>query len=368
MRVIVFGAIVVLFTSVLGWYNMRDKPAWAFDGYVYGIRAQVDAGVPYAIALHDAREIYRTKPAMQPAKARASLNSETPLWWNLFAVRALYPAVASLLWRFAGFQSLFYLSLGAYVAAAALLYTLFLRFSTPAVAAVVALFCILNPETQLIGRSDLTDMPAFALLAGALLAAMRYAERGRSIDLAWFAIVAAMLSFTRPVPYDLACAALPLLVAGVWRRGIDLIGISLALTIAVAFVMHLTRAEVPPVDHFGRAVFVTLWVSLVSLVAHAAAPLAAIALYAMRRRADVLICGGMLASIVLTILADPYPTDVMRVVVLPSLIPLGCGFAIAAQAALAAGRAYRNSDAIVREWSGSESILAAPRQKSSHLA
>ena len=73
------------------------------------------------------------------------------------------------------------------------------------------------------------------------------------------------------------------------------------------------------------------------------------------------------ARIVLTILANPIPTDVARVVVFPALIPLACGSAIAAQAALVAGRASAPDAPIVGQWSGSESILAVQRPKSSPL-
>lgn len=362
-----FALVVIAVTAAIGFYNMQMKPAWTSDGYIYAIRSQVDAGISYAIARTYSREFYSAKPAMQWPQARATLHAATPKWWNLFAVRPLYPALASLLWPLAGFQSLLYVSFAAYITAGVLLYAIFLRFASPAIAAAVAIFCILNPEAQLIGRSNLTDMLAFALLAGTLLAAMRYATDGHFADLLAFALTAALLSFTRPIPYELVCSVAPLLVAGAWRRGIDLIAISLGLTIALAAVMRITGAAIPPVPNYIDASLATTWVTIVALFAHAAAPVPLIALLAMRRRADVLICGGALASIVFTILVAPYPTDVMRTIILPSLIPLGCGFAIAAEAALSAGRAYHSGTAIVREWSGSESILAAPRPKSSPL-
>jgi hypothetical protein len=362
------GALVALLALAVGFYRVQTNPQWAFDGYVYGIRAQTDAGIPYATALERARATYKTKPSALRPLAQESLHSETPMWWDLFAVRAIYPALASLLWPYAGFQSLFYVSVAAYAAAALVLYALFLRFSAPALAASIALACMLQPEAQLMARSNLTDMLAFAFLAAALLCAMRYAERGYGIDLAWFAFASALLSFTRPIPYELACAVAPLAFTTAWRRGANLTAVSLALCLAVAATMHLAGASVPPVDDYAHAVLAAGWVTAVWFIESIAASVALIALYATRGRADVAICIGALGSIVLTILANPVSSDIARVVIFPSLIPLGCGCAIAAQAALARGRAYATGTSIVGEWSGSESILAAPRRKSSRLA
>ena len=362
------GAFVVLATLALGFYRIEMKPVWTADGYIYGIRAQVDSGIPYASALANARAVYMTDPAVRAPGTREMLRAKTPPWWDLFAVRAIYPAIASILWPYAGFQSLFYVSLAAYVAAALLLYVMFLRFSSPVVAAIVALACMLYPEAQFLAASNLTDMLAFAFLAASLLAAMRYAERGALVDLAWFAIAALLLSFTRPVPYNLACAAAPLLLTTARRRGIDLIAVSLALCVAVATVMHLTGAAVPPVDDYARAVVATGWTTAVWFVESIAGPVALIALYGARTRTDVALCGGALASIALTMLTNPFAGDVARVIVFPSLIPLGCGCALAAQAALPSGRALAPGPSIVSEWSESESILEAPRQKLSRLA
>ncbi len=365
---IIFAAIVAFATLGIGSYESASNAEWAFDGYIYGIRAQVYAGIPYTVALNNAREIYRSKPAMQRQAARRKLAASMPPWWDLFAIRAVYPALGSLLWRYAGFHSLFYISIAAYVAAALLVYAMLLRFCLPAVAATVSLTCMLHPEAQYLARSDLTDMLAFAFLAAALLSAMRYAQRGGWANIACFVCAAILLTFSRPVPYVLAAAAAPLVLTAAWKRGAELVAVSLALCVVVALVMHLSGGSVPPVGNYARSVAETAWITLVLLVKSILAPVAVIALVAMRKRADVLIACGALASIVLTILADPYPNDVPRVIVFPALIPLACGFAIAAQSSLVAGRASGAGMSILREWSGSESILAARKPKSSRLA
>jgi hypothetical protein len=223
------------------------------------------------------------------------------------------------------------------------------------------------PQAQLLARSDLTDMLAFAFLAAALLAGMRYAQRGTWVDIACFVCAAILLTFTRPVPYILAASTAPLMLTPAWRRGAELTAVSVALCGVAGLVLHFSHAAAPLLHDYVRNVLATASIAVISLVKSLIAPIAVIALVAMRRRADALVCCGALASIVLTILANPLPGDVPRVVVFPALIPLACGFAIAAQAALAAGRPRAASITILREWSGSESILEAPRPKSSHL-
>ncbi len=332
MRVRLVGAAVALVCAAVIGLQLRFDPQWAFDGFAYAIRTQLDAGVPYAQAHAATRAVYAESAAFAEPRNHPWLDTPTPKWWALFAVRAVYPWLASLLWPMLGFGALFAISAAAYVAAAVALYALLLRFARAEIAGGIALLLMLYPESRLIGRSNLTDMLGDALWIVTLLAMMRFAAGGRRGDLLFFTAAALVLSFTRPIPYMLLTVAIVLAAVGHPRRALPLAAISAALCVLVIAVMRLTGANVPlPPDYLLQLARSTLG-TVDWFVASLAGPIALYALVAARARSDAAIASGALLCALPTLVLNPLPGDVLRVVVLPMLPALGCGLAILCEA------------------------------------
>src|ERR1700752_2472631 len=102
-----WGAFVMLTLCALAVFVFAREPVYAFDGYAYGIRAQLDAGITYSQAIAHARSVYASVPAMRPWRSRRWLYAPVPQWWNLFRLRAIYPWLSSLFWRQLDFGALF---------------------------------------------------------------------------------------------------------------------------------------------------------------------------------------------------------------------------------------------------------------------
>lgn len=339
MRVALYAALVALICAAIVGSEMRREPVYAFDGFAYGVRAQLDAGIPYDRALAQARAVYAGKPAMRFAHTRKWLTAPVPKWWNLFRVRVLYPWLASLLWHRYGFASLFVVSAAMYVLAALLTYGYLLALVRPAVAAAIALVAAGLSPVRLLGHSDLTDMTSYAALVAALWAMTAYARRGTAASFAAACIASALLVLVRPLAYVLVCAALPLLFSKHRMRGAALVAVECALFAANAAALALAHAGEPFPHHYVAALTGTIVVAAEWALEHPLWILASIALVVQCRRTQAQIALGALCSALPTMVLDPFPTDVLRVVVLPSAIALACGSAYALAAISPACRA-----------------------------
>lgn len=333
-------------------FGVLPRPIYAFDGYAYGVRTQLDLGIPYAQALARARSVYVEKPGMQRPLARHWIDSPVPQWWNLFAVRVLYPRASSLLWPRYGYGALFIVSALAAVAAALLTYGFLLSCTRPSFAAAIAFGGALLPEAHAIARCDLTDMPAYALLVASLWAMARFARTGRGRWLFAAAAAATLLSFTRPVPYIIVCAALPLLFTSMRRQGALLAGLGVALCGVVEIALNVTHADVPAPPNEWLALAHTFVAFATWWYAHPASFVALAALWIKRREPEALLALGAWASALLTIVVNPIPGDVPRVVLLPSFLSLAIGMAYTAEILI---RGYRATSA---------ARLSAPRDRS----
>ena len=363
MRVRVYAAIVGIVCLVAIVVQVRADPQWMFDGFAYSIRAQLDAGIPYDAAHAAARAVYAERPAFAGPARHPWLDAPYPQWWSLFAVRAIYPWLASLLWPLLHFDSLFAVSGAAYVAAGLALYAILLRFARPEIAAGVAIVLMLYPESRLIGRSNLTDMLGEALWLATLFAMARFAARGRHTDLVFFGVAAVLLSFTRPVPYMPLTCAIVLAAAGHPRRALPLAAISAALCAIVFAIMWLTRADVPAMPNYVALLARSSVVTLVWFVASIAGPVALYVLVVARSRSDAALMSGVLLCTIPTLVLNPLPTDVMRVVALPMLPAIGCGIALACEVVARHPGSARAAEYMIA-CSGSVSTLAARRSRS----
>ncbi|MDE2483401.1 MAG: hypothetical protein KGN02_14585 [bacterium] len=363
MRVRIGAAVVALACALCIALQLHADERWTFDGFAYTLRAELDAGIPYARAHATARALYARRAAFATPAQRAWLDAPEPQWWRLFAVRAIYPWLASRLWPWLGAQSLFAISGLAYVAAGLALYAMLLRFARPSIAAGCALLTMLLPESRLIGRSNLTDMLGDALWIATLLAMMRYADRPRSGALFVVALAATALAFTRPVPYMPLVSALALAAAGYPRRALPLIALLAALCALVVGVMWAAHADVPTTPAYLAQLRAAGVVTLEWFVGSLAGPLGLYALVAARGRSDVALALGACASALPTLLLNPLPTDVLRVVALPLLPVVACGVALAAERA-ASHQGVARGDEYMTACSGSVSTLAERRSRS----
>ncbi len=389
----VFGALlaVVAFAGIR-WETARD-PVYAFDGYNYAIRAQLDAGIPYAAARANARAAYRGQPALRSPVARRWYAAAYPEYWRLFAPRAIYPWLASRLWPFAGMQSLFWISNLAYAASVVALYALLLRFGAPGAAALVTAATALLPEYRWIGRSDLTDATAFAFWCATLLGLVRFVETGRGRWLAAYACAALAMTFSRPLAYAPFCSGVAVALAGTvarrWpqvRRGATVAAAAALCALAVVAagaaagapgigeILVRLHAESPmrsmPLPQWyagqvGRssAVF-GVW-----LLASLAAPIGLIALAydASRARSAALL--GALASTIVTLAVNPLPSDVARVALLPILpaIAAGLTLAIAWPLSRSGAAAIRLEQVATRHDAGEAVVVAIDYRKQRRL-
>jgi hypothetical protein len=332
--------------------TMHD-PQWAFDGYVYSIRAQMYAGAPYATARDNAREAYRGTPGLKAREAQASFHAAYPDWWTLFAPRVLYPWLASRLWPFAHFNSLFLVSNAGFATSVVLLYLLFLQFCPKPAAALLAASFALVPEYRLMGRSNVTDVTAFALWCAVLFAMIRYGRHGSRTAFVAYAVAVILMCLTRPIPHLPLFAASGLAVFGMLHRERAL------LSRAAAMMFVALLASVPPILiglqakapglvaqlAQDRAFIGPPYASLAHWYLHHAAgawitaigtfavsvvgPIAVAALVSSRARMESWLLLSALFSTAATIALDPLSFDVARVVVLPMIPVVGCGLAMA---------------------------------------
>ncbi|MBV8488969.1 MAG: glycosyltransferase family 39 protein [Candidatus Eremiobacteraeota bacterium] len=346
---LLYGALLIVAAAAgIRWETGRE-PVYAFDGYNYAVRAQVDAGIPYGRALANARVVYRDKPAIGTPVARVWYDAPQPQYWRLFASRALYPWLASRLWPLFGFDSLFVVANVSYVAGVALLFALLLRFAPAPAAALVTAAIAALPEVRLLGRSDLTDATAWALWCAVLLWFVRFVEQGRRSDALLYACSTLAMTFTRPFAYAPLCCGVAVVLFGllaranaIARRGVVAAAIALAcaglgivaaeLTRAPSFLAVLSQLHD---DTPLRALSLSQWYArqeartLVEAVTELLSlPLAWLGLAGLMcnwRRPAVAGLGGGLAAGIVTLALNPIPSDVARVIVLPMLPLLGAG-------------------------------------------
>lgn len=184
-------------------------PWWPPDGYNYAIRTQVFHGESFGQARSKAQAFYaNTEFGRNPRYARLFRGTGKPQYWNLFAVRLLYPALASLFWDRAGFYSLIDVSLGAFVLCGLMIYGLCRQFGPPFLALAGTLAFVAFPKTWLYAHAALTDMLATAFVALTLLALCRWIATGKRSAFVVFCIACGALTATRPIPYIVLSAAL----------------------------------------------------------------------------------------------------------------------------------------------------------------
>ena len=329
MRVAIYAVLLALVTGAVMASELRREPVYAFDGYAYAVRAQLDAGIPYDRAMARARAVYAGKPAMQRPGLRHWLTAPQPKWWTLFQVRVLYPWLASLLWHRYDIESLFLVSALMYVVATLLTYGYLLALVRPEAAAGIAAAVAALSPMRAFGRSDLTDMTAYAALVAALWAMTVFAKRSGKRAFALAACASTALTLARPLAYVLICAAAPLLFSRRRARGIALVALGIVLAAATAVALALVHAEDPFPARYLHLVAATSRTAATWFLDQPLSIVALIALIVRRGSPQAAIALGAWLSILPTILLDPFPSDVTRVVALPSLVPIACGTAYA---------------------------------------
>ena len=350
-------AIVVLLCAGLMTVWLADRPLWTPDSYHYAIRMLTYLGESREQAAAQSSIFFEQLPVAHQYKHyadefRKPISSE---YWTLFSPRMLYPAFSAVLWPRFGFFALVCVSLIAYVVATVLVYLLLHEFTAPIIAMIGALLFALSPEITSLGRQADTDMLALTFWILALycaIAFLRSNERGWCVG---FGVAALALSFTRPLVYAPFLATLIPLVSGILRKdrkyalaalACVLVSIAVAvLLFVVAIIDHVPSSTwlIKDMQHYamplGPAMSTSLWYQneialdirtwLREWVWDITPVIAVGAMIVYRRYFAVPVLAGALLAGFATILADPLPTDLSRVVIAPMLPAILCGVALA---------------------------------------
>ena len=350
----VLAAIAAALLSFTG-----PKPQFTEDGYDYAIAMLVDTGLPYAQAQARAQRFFATQPIAKLPLFAKHLRG-TPEYWNLFSVRRVYPWVASLLYPYRGFDALVDVSRAAYVATAVLALLLALRFAPLGYGLLLSVALSAFPPWRDIARDALTDPLAIALCSAALFAAALAIERRTWWRIAAFALLCALLTFTRPIPYILlgagivAAVAAPRkgertgLVSAAWITGIAAlcaaaVEVALAQAHAPSFrwivqdtYAHFVARGYAPAGESLRRFFLTEEATIALHMAvkgvESVVPVLAVAGMFLRRRHPAMpLLAGACAATWFGALVDPDRFDIVRCVVMP-VAPALAAFAAAALA------------------------------------
>lgn len=360
VRVVAGSLLAGVIAALLITFGQKAK--YTVDGYDYAIVMLMDRGAGYSGAVRSAESFFAHEPfAKMPAYARW-LHGK-PEYWELFSVRRVYPAMASLFYPWRGFEALVDVSRLAYVAVAILVVLLCSRFAPVAYGVALSIGLDLFPPWRDLSRTALTDALAVALAAATLLAAIVYAQRDSWWRIVAFTLLCGALTFTRPIAYIVAGAAIYALVVA-WKRkqrdhvvrAVALAAVSAGWTVAAA--LALERAHAPSFawivadsyEHFvakGYAVpgqSLTGWYASEELqIARLALrdafafvlPLLAVAGAVLKRgRSDAALLTGACAATWLGALLDPNRFDMLRCVVLP-IAPAVAALASGALASIA---------------------------------
>lgn len=336
-----------------------DVRRWEPDSYDYAIRMLMRRGIPFAQARDRARAFVEAKfaevgDAEEYAEAVAG---EEPEWWALFAPRVVYPALAAVLYPRRGFAALTDVAAVSHVASTVLLYRFLRRFGGPASAAALALWYARSEAVRDAGAHGMNDSTALLLWVGTLDAMTELAEHGTGT--ARFVVLAALLSFTRPLPYLPFGSGVALALAGIAARdrtrvraGATIAATSGACALAIAAV--LARAGVPstrehvqrvresqrhefrtgalrdvlarlgladaPEHSLARWYATAAAASVATSLKHAVTavvPVLAVPALARARTRSVPVLAGALLGGLVGCIADPAPTSTRRTVVLP---------------------------------------------------
>ncbi len=253
--------------------------------------------------------------------------------------------------RAAHFESLFLVSNAAFAISVVLLYLIFLEFAQVEVAALLAATLALVPVYRVTAISPITDMTAFAFWCAALYGMLRYARNGDGLSLAVYTVAAVLMSLSRPIAYIPFFGGLGLAAFGLAFRDRTLLarGGILAFIAVVASLPPLliaAQAHAPGfiplmaqlramsahplgslAQWYWHAVEITFAFTIVTVAISVVGPIAMVALLALPRRMESWILLAALFSTGLTVLINPIPSDVERVVILPMLPVVGCGLA-----------------------------------------
>lgn len=213
LAAVVVAALALVFANV--WRHHVYTP----DGLAYARYALRDAGRDDTQATLQARAFYEKTPLMSEGARYRDLVEIAPSVAfersRIFQSRVLYPALAAVLVRFDGLNSLFLVSAIAYVGFGLALYWLLLAMGRTWSALIITVLVLALPVTRAAAASDLTDMLALAFWTAWLACLMHSMMRGRSLEgLAILAASSILLVLTRPAPY---LVIIPAIVAAILR-------------------------------------------------------------------------------------------------------------------------------------------------------
>lgn len=343
MRVAIGSLVATVAAALIIGFGPKAK--YTLDGYDYAIVMLMDRGASYAQAQSQAQAFYAHQPIAKMPEYARWLGGK-PEYWELFSVRTVYPALASILYPWRGFEALVDVSRASYIAVAVLVVVLCSRFAPVPWSVALSVAFDLFPGWRDLSRVALTDALAVALCTATLIAAIAYLQRGYAWRMFSFTLLCGVLTFTRPVGYIVAGAAVIAAVIALRRKNNErairagaLAAVAAAWSIAA--MLALQSAHAPGLGwifadtyaHFVAAGYAAPGQNLVHwygaeelLIARLALrdavvfvlPLFAIVGIALeRRRPDATLLAGACIATWFGAIVDPDRYDMIRCVVLP---------------------------------------------------
>lgn len=299
---------------------------WSIDGYTYAVMAQVDAGIPYAAARDASRAFYlRTDKGRHP-NARRVLANDVPQWSRVFAARPVYPALAAMLWKTRGFESLVLVSNVAFVVSVLLTYLLALRFANPYAAAAGAALLAASPLARVLGNDALTDETALAFWTATLVAACVFVRTTGMRATYSLVVIAVLLAATRPVFYAIGSCACALAVVRPRRAAFVACVALLAAVVPVTIALY-ARANIPVAHPYFPMLVSALQKFAAELVCAWWVVCGILGLATIRNTDERMLLWGGAAACFVSIALSSATNDVARVAVLPLLPVAACGMA-----------------------------------------
>ena len=366
MRSLLARALLVLATSATAVYRVRhDAAQWPPDAAIYLRMTLEDRGFSRA----DAREradAYLRATVTDPS-ARAFYVADAPPYYvaqfDLFRTRPLFPAIAALLYPYAGPRALPIVAAAAYVLATIVLFGI-LRWYAPAWLAALGAFAFATaPPVLGVAGLGLTDAPATLFWTATLGAIIAWTRRPSPLAGVAVAIASLLLAFTRPaifLPVGAALgAAFALRRAGARRQTI-VMPVAITIVAGLVFLAFSAAVHGPGIadqlrweydwqlasgDPSAARGFLSWYVHALLRIAGEALTYdiykngallvlvtAALGIAALRRNALVAICVAAACASLIALLANP--VEFVRSVELP-LTPVVVILATAALAMLA---------------------------------
>jgi hypothetical protein len=233
---LLWGLAVVVAVALTLAHDVRAKPRWSPDSFLYTRMMLVDTGLSEDAAHALASRYYMATPAGVEPTAPGFYGPNPPQFYvaqyALFRARTLYPWLGSLLYSRLGFRALDWISALGVALAAGAIYALLLFVAPSWLAACGALAAVSTAQIRNVGTLATTDGPALAEWTLALVAMLAYARRPSRGWLLLAVVASALLAITRPAIWLPVGAAAGMAVAAYRAKDVGFRRAALVMLVA----------------------------------------------------------------------------------------------------------------------------------------